>query len=64
MRYNRLKWNLFTDYMFANVTSTHGNNGGQVYNSDTDWIKFYPTLSKGDCHETYDLLLTEKDSLT
>jgi hypothetical protein len=42
--------------MFANVTSTHGNNGGLVYNNDTDWIKLYLTLSKGDWHETFDLL--------
>ena len=30
MRYNRLKSDLFTDYMFANRSSTRGNNGGQV----------------------------------
>ena len=56
MRYNRLKSDLFTDYMFANTTSIRGNNGGQVYTNSTDWIKIYPTSSKGDCHETFDLL--------
>jgi hypothetical protein len=56
MRYNRLKSNLCTNYMFANVTSTFGNNGGQVYNNDTDWIELYPTSSQVDCHETFDLL--------
>jgi hypothetical protein len=56
MRYNRLKSDLFTDYMFANTTSTRGNSGGQVYINSTDWIKIYPTASKGDCHQTFDLL--------
>ena len=56
MRYNRLKSDLSTDYMFANTTSTRGINGGQIYTKSTDWIKIYPTSSKGDCHETFDLL--------
>ena len=29
MRYKRLEPDLFTNYMFANMPSTHGNNGGQ-----------------------------------
>ena len=50
MRYKRLKSDLFTDYIFANTTSTWDNNeGGQVYTSSTNWIKIYPTSSRGDC---------------
>jgi hypothetical protein len=56
MRYDRLKSDHCTDYMFANATSTRGNNGGQVYTNSTNWIKIYPTVSKGNCHETFDLL--------
>jgi hypothetical protein len=63
MRYNRLKSNLFTDYMFTNVTLTCGNNGGQVYNNDTDWIKLYPILSRGDCHATFLDLLAHREGV-
>jgi hypothetical protein len=56
MRHNRLKSDLFTDYMFANTTSTRGNNGGQVHTNSADWIKIHPLSSKGDYHETFDLL--------
>jgi hypothetical protein len=57
MRYKQLKTDLFTDYMFAHITSTRGNTpGGQVYTNTTDWLKIYPTPSNGDCHETFDLL--------
>ena len=43
--------------MFTNTTYTRGNNEGQVlYISYTDWIQIYSTSSKGDCHETFDLL--------
>ena len=27
-----------------------------MYTNSTDWIKIYPTSSKGDCHKTFDLL--------
>ena len=54
MRYKRLKSDAFTDYMFANATYMPGNNGGQEYTNSTDWIKIYPTSSKGHCHETFD----------
>jgi hypothetical protein len=56
MRYKQLKTDLFTDYMFANTVSTRGDTDGQVYTNATDWLKIYPTPSKGDCHETFDLL--------
>ena len=56
MRHNRLKSDLFTDCMFANTTSTRGDTGGQVHANSMDWIKIHPTASKGDCHETFDLL--------
>jgi hypothetical protein len=56
MRYNRLKTNLYTEYMFSNVTSTRGNKGGQIYVNDLDWTHFYPTSSKSLCHKTFDLL--------
>jgi hypothetical protein len=56
MRYKQLKTDLFTDDTFANIASTRGNTGGQVYTNATDWVKIYPTPSKGGCHEMFDLL--------
>ena len=37
-----------------------GNNGAQVYTNSTDWIKIYPTSSKGDCHETFDTFISDQ----
>jgi hypothetical protein len=46
--------------MFANMTSTCGNNGGQVHANSTDWIKICLTASRSNCHETFDLLAHRK----
>jgi hypothetical protein len=56
MRYKHLKGNLYTYYMFSKVKSTRENIGGQIYVSDCEWQRFYPTSSKSLSHETFDLL--------
>jgi hypothetical protein len=42
LRYRRLNTTLYTDTMFATVTSKRGNNCGQIWVNDLEWTRLHP----------------------
>jgi 2'-5' RNA ligase len=42
--------------MFSNVVLSRGNSCAQIYVNDVDWTCAYPMKSKGQAHNTLDLL--------
>jgi hypothetical protein len=60
LRYRRLKMALYTDTMFASVTSRRGNTCAQIYVNNLEWCRAYPLRTKGDAHTSLDLLFPEE----
>jgi hypothetical protein len=60
LRYRRLSTALYTDTMFASVTSRRGNACAQIFVNDLEWCRAYPLKTKGDAHTSLDLLFPEE----
>jgi hypothetical protein len=56
LRYRHLRTSVYTDTMFACVMSLSGNTCAQIYVNNLDWTRAYAMKSKGNAHETLDLL--------
>jgi hypothetical protein len=56
LRYRHLRTSVYTDTMFSCVMSLSGNTCAQIYVNDLDWTRAYAMKSKGNAHETLDLL--------
>jgi len=56
LRYRHLCTSLYMDTMFSCVMSLHGNTCAQVYVNNLHWTHAYALKSKGNAHETLDLL--------
>jgi hypothetical protein len=56
LRYSHLRTSLYTDTMFSNVILSRGNSCAQIYVNNVDWTRAYPMKSKGQAHDTLDLL--------
>ena len=56
LRYPRMSFDLFTDTLLASTKSLRGNKGGQAFATPWGWGRFYPTRTKGQAHETLNVL--------
>jgi hypothetical protein len=56
LRYRHLRTSVYTNTMFSCVMSLSGNTCAQIYVNDLDWTRAYTMKSKGNVHETLDLL--------
>jgi hypothetical protein len=60
LQYRRLSTALYTELMFASVTSRRGNVCTQIFVNDLEWCRAYPLRTKGDAHTSLDLLFPEE----
>ena len=59
LRYKRLRVDMFTDTMFANIRSKRGNKCAQVYCTNFGWSRVYPMKKKSEAHESFSALCSQ-----
>jgi hypothetical protein len=57
LRYARIRNDVFTDTMFANIKSRQGNKCAQIFATNFGWVFAVPLMTKGDAHDALSIFL-------